>query len=176
MIDRVEYHLVDGATYWPYFAKHHYMSGDYVGHGALVGVWNGHLACFTSHITYPTPLPQPCKRGHRTVVLPDFQGLGLGAQVSQVMGHYLLSQGCRYFCKTSHPRLGEHRNSSPLWRATTQNMKARDNDALHLRWRRKEVVSYSHEFIGADAALYDRVLNSHQKKDGQMILLGLDNQ
>jgi GNAT superfamily N-acetyltransferase len=167
--DTVDYHLVDGADYWPYFAKHHYMSGDYNGHGALVGVMNGELAAFTSFITYPSPLPQPCKRGHRTVVLPDFQGFGLGPQISQVMGAYLLSQGFRYFCKTSHHRLGEYRNNSPLWRPTTQNLKARDNPEKNLRWRRKEVVSYSHEFLGDDPAIYERVLNPRQSTNQLML-------
>lgn len=171
MSDRIDYHLVDGAAYWPYFAKHHYMTSDYNGHGAIVGVMNGELAAFTSHITYPSPLPQPCKRGHRTVVLPDFQGFGIGAQISQVMGVYLLTQGFRYFCKTSHPRLGEHRNRSVLWKATTQNMKTRNNHDLHQRWRRKEVASYSHEFIGADAALYERVMNLVSGADEQLSFL-----
>jgi len=169
--DRVDYHLVDGAAYWPYFARHHYMTSDYNGHGALVGVMNGELAAFTSFITYPSPIPQPCKRGHRTVVLPDYQGFGLGAQVSEVMGRYLLTQGFRYFCKTSHPRLGEHRNRSVLWKATTQNMKGRDNHDLHQRWKRKEVVAYCHEFVGDDAAVYGAVMQPASKDDGQLSLL-----
>ena len=178
MSDRIEYHLVDGATYWPYFAKHHYMSGDYVGHGAMVGVMNGELAAFTSYISYPSPLPQPCKREHRTVVLPDFQGFGLGPQISQIMGGYLLTQGFRYFCKTSHPRLVEHRNRSPLWKPTTWNGKGgeRDNKDRQVRWHRKMVVGYCHEFIGADLHLYERMMDVGRNKSDQMILLGLDNE
>lgn len=171
MSDIAEYHLVEGAAYWPYFAKHHYMSGDYNGHGAVVCVLNGQLAAFTSYIAYPSPLPQPCKRGHRTVVLPDFQGLGLGPQVSEVMGRYMLLCGFRYFCKTSHYRLGEHRNQSPLWKPTAQNMRTRDNPDKHLRWRRKEVVSYCHEFIGSDQELYASVMDRKMRDNaGQMNL------
>ena len=176
MSDCVEYYLVEGAAYWPYFAKHHYMNGEYNGHGAIVGVMNGELAAFTSYIAYPSPIPQPCKRGHRTVVLPDFQGFGFGAQISQVMGVYLLSQGFRYFCKTSHPRLGEHRNLSPLWRETSQNMKMRDNDSLKLRWRRKEVSSYCHEFVGDDPELYASVMETKKRVDtNQMSLFPIDS-
>ncbi len=168
MVDCVDYHLVDGATYWPYFAKHHYMTSDYNGHGAIVGVMNGELAAFTSYIAYPTPISQPCKRGHRTVVLPDYQGFGLGPQVSEVMGVYLLTQGFRYFCKTSHHRLGEHRNRSALWKATAQNMKSRDNPDKNLRWRRKEAVSYCHEFVGDNPALYERVMNPPKLETDQL--------
>jgi hypothetical protein len=165
--------LVEGAAYWPYFAKHHYMSGDYNGHGAIVGVMNGELAAFTSHIAYPSPIPQPCKREHRTVVLPDFQGFGLGPQVSQVMGVYLLSQGFRYFCKTSHHRLGEHRNRSPLWKATSWNGKGgeRDNQDRQVRWHRKMLVGYCHEFVGDDPELYASVMEMKKRGDANQISL-----
>lgn len=165
-MDRVAIHACDGASLWPYFAPHHYMSENYSGHGAIVALFNGELAGFASHITLPSgTIPQPTKRGHRTVVLPDFQGMGIGVRLAEVMGTMVLRRGCRYFCKTSHPRMGAYRNLSPLWRATSKNERTRgtegDNRGV-VRWEVKRTKSYSHEFVGDDPDLYAWVLSRRQ--------------
>jgi hypothetical protein len=43
-------------------------------------------------------------REHRTVVLPDFQGVGIGDALSEWLGAYLRSWGIRIRSLTSHPR------------------------------------------------------------------------
>jgi GNAT superfamily N-acetyltransferase len=48
----------------------------------------------------------------RTVVLPDFQGLGIGKSISEFTAQILLSIGGRVFTKTINPALGEHRNNN----------------------------------------------------------------
>ena len=89
-------------------------------------------------------------RGHRTVVLPDYQGLGIGVRMGDAIGEIHLSEGKRYYSKTTHPRMGKYRNSSPLWRATKKNMKVRGSAGLNknLNWKPREVFGYSHEYIG----------------------------
>jgi GNAT superfamily N-acetyltransferase len=96
-------------------------------------------------------------RGHRTVVLPEFQGLGIGARMTEAMGELHLIEGKRYFTKTAHPRLGEFRNNSDKWRGTSKNGVARldynTNDttfgglagSLQKHMNR---MCYSHEYIG----------------------------
>jgi GNAT superfamily N-acetyltransferase len=147
---------------WRYFAPHHYLSGDYHGHGAIVGLVNGQLAAFASYISYPSgTIPQPSKREHRTVVLPDFQGMGIGVRISDVMATMVLRRGFRYFSKTSHPRMGGYRERSPLWRATSKNGLARTTEAEHggfTNWHVKHTKSYSHEFVGDDPDVYAAVL------------------
>jgi hypothetical protein len=55
-------------------------------------------------------------REHRTVVLPDFQGVGIGNALSEWLGAYLKSWGLRFTSVTSHPAMIRHRSASPKWR------------------------------------------------------------
>src|SRR6478609_11166548 len=110
---------------WPYFAPHHYLSANYAGHRAWIAVINEKPVAFSSIMAFPSGNWKNGWREHRTVVLPQFQGLGLGARMGDWTGHYVCTvltdgQGV-YYSKTVHPRLGEYREASPLWRATSKN-------------------------------------------------------
>jgi ABC-type lipoprotein export system ATPase subunit/GNAT superfamily N-acetyltransferase len=102
-------------------------------------------------------------RDSRIVVLPDYQGLGIGTSVSNFIGAICKNIGYRYFTKTIHPALGEYRNyHTKIWRATAYNDKIRnDKDSSGNKWkillRRK---SYCHEYIGDAIDGYDELLRS----------------
>jgi ABC-type lipoprotein export system ATPase subunit/GNAT superfamily N-acetyltransferase len=101
-------------------------------------------------------------RGHRTVVLPEFQGLGIGTAFSDAIAQMYVDRGMRYFSKTAHPSFGEHRQKSPLWRATSTNLKSRLGSYLLKDGTARKMpgyggtttardagrVCYSHEYIG----------------------------
>ena len=103
-------------------------------------------------------------RGHRTVVLPEFQGMGIGTAFSDAIAEIYVSRGLRYFSKTAHPSFGEHREKSPLWRATSTNRKSRKASYLlkdgtirampgyggnaEIARRDADRVCYSHVYIG----------------------------
>ena len=102
-------------------------------------------------------------RDSRIVVLPDYQGLGIGTSVSNFIGAICQNIGYRYFTKTIHPALGEYRNyHTKIWRATAYNGKIRNDKYLgDNKWkvllRRK---SYCHEYIGDPIDGYDELLRS----------------
>lgn len=173
-MSRLEIFACDGTRLWPYFAKHHYLTGEYHGHFAVIGLVDDQLAAFSSCIAFPTgTIKQPCKRGHRTVVLPDFQGRGIGSAISEVLADTMLRQGFRYFVKTAHPRLGEHRNRSPLWRQSTWNLEERSDRggfAEDKSWVPRNGQMYCHEFVGSDAAIYDAIMNPKRAEDKQLRL------
>jgi GNAT superfamily N-acetyltransferase len=111
---------------------------------------------FSSALAFPNGNFKNAWREHRTVVLPDYQGMGVGVRISDAVAEIFVSDGCRYFSKTVHPRMGEYRNNSVLWAATSKNMKARA-DYLTTKTKTKEDghkhrhagrVAYSHEYIG----------------------------
>jgi len=143
---------------WSMFSKHHYLSGD-INKGARcwLAVWRGQPVGFSSVIAMPSGSLKDAWRGHRTVVLPDFQGLGIGVRLSDTMGEIHLSEGKRYFSKTAHPRLGQYRENSPKWQATSKNgrsrwdynsEKANEKYSRSLLDRHKHRICYSHEYIG----------------------------
>lgn len=139
-----------GGEAWTIFRSHHYLSGDLNKSAATwLCLWGSNIVGFASALAFPNGVIKNAYREHRTVVLPDFQGLGIGVRLSDAIGHIYRSVGYRYFSKTAHPRMGEYRNNSKLWRPTSKNMITRSDKASpKVRWESRKVFSYSHEFIG----------------------------
>lgn len=151
--------------YWRYFSRYHYLDtrmsrsvhcyvlllGDKpIGFHAAIHSTNRDIHSYW--------------RGHRTVILPEFQGMGIGTAFSDAIAEIYVSRGLRYFSKTAHPSFGEHREKSPLWRATSTNRKSRKGSYLlkdgsirampgyggnaQIALRDADRVCYSHEYIG----------------------------
>lgn len=142
---------------WQMFRAHHYLS-EQINRAARcwIAVWDGTPVGFASALAFPSAHIRNAWREHRTVVLPDFQGIGIGVRLSDAVAELFRQDGFRYFSKTAHPRMGGYRDQSPLWRGTSKNRKKR-LDYNHNRttkedaYRRKHAdrVTYSHEYVGA---------------------------
>lgn len=141
---------------WAMFSQHHYLNHKMnPAARCWLALWRDTPIGFASALSFPNGNIRNAWREHRTVVLPDYQGLGLGVRISDAVAGMFVDQGCRYFSKTSHPRMGEYRNNSHKWKPTSKNGKARkdynpnrktkeDNHKM----RHADRVCYSHEFIG----------------------------
>lgn len=142
---------------WALFRDHHYLSGDINPSARCwLATWDDRPVGFTAALAYPVGGMKNCYRGHRTVVLPDYQGLGIGVRLSDCVGEILTRAGYRYFSKTSHRRMGEYRNASDKWRPTAKNMMVRKDyksdtptkESGH-KLRHADRFCYSHEYVGA---------------------------
>jgi len=151
--------------YWRYFSKYHYldttMSRSVHCYVLLLG--NKPIG-FHAAIHSTNRDIHSYWRGHRTVILPEFQGMGIGTAFSDAVAQIYVDKGLRYFSKTAHPSFGEHREKSPLWRATSTNRKSRKGSYLlkdgtirampgyggnaQIALRDADRVCYSHEYIG----------------------------
>jgi hypothetical protein len=101
---------------WQLFKRHHYLSGNlHPGAKCFAGFIDYQPAVFTAVLPFPHPI-RPGWREHRTVCLPDFQGVGIGAAMSEVIASLFIATGKPYFSTTSHPALIRHRAMSPLWK------------------------------------------------------------
>jgi ABC-type lipoprotein export system ATPase subunit/GNAT superfamily N-acetyltransferase len=175
----IEIRIVKGQKkYWELFKKHHYLTEELPSSVQVyLALWGDRIVGFSSTISLPgwtPPLYEGDKRlkwrEARTVVLPDFQGLGIGTRISDAVGEIMLEQNVRYYSKTSHIRMGEYREKSPLWRATVSNLKDRSSDK-HDHQKRliplaRDRICYSHEYIGINNKSYDPKYN--RPDDGQM--------
>jgi ABC-type lipoprotein export system ATPase subunit/GNAT superfamily N-acetyltransferase len=152
-----------GPDLWRYFSKYHYLDtrmsrsvhcyvlllGDKpIGFHAAIHSTNRDIHSYW--------------RGHRTVILPEFQGMGIGTAFSDAIAQIYVDRGLRYFSKTAHPSFGEHREKSPLWRPTSTNKKSRAASYIKKDGTVREMpgyggtttardahrVCYSHEYIG----------------------------
>jgi hypothetical protein len=103
---------------WALFKPHHYLSGEiHRGSKCFVGLVEGQPAAFTAVLSFPHP-SKPAWREHRTVCLPDFQGVGIGNAMSEFVASLFAATGKPYVSTTSHPAMIRHRVKSPLWRMT----------------------------------------------------------
>jgi hypothetical protein len=103
---------------WPIFKPHHYLSGNLNPASAcFVALVEGQPAAFTAVL----PFPHPTRSGwreHRTVCLPDFQGVGIGNAMSEFIASLYRATGKPYTSTTSHPAMIRHRAKSKLWRTS----------------------------------------------------------
>lgn len=139
---------------WPVFAPHHYLSATLPrGANCWVATWEGRLVAFASSISFPHWSFKNGYRETRTVCLPDYQGLGIGVRLSDAVGQLHLAAGKRYFSRTAHPRMGEYRERSPLWRATSKNRQTNNGAARGdspIAWGVSDTtrICYAHEYVG----------------------------
>lgn len=61
--------------------------------------------------------------GHRLVVLPDYQGMGIGTKLNDFCGEYMLSQGLKYYCKTAHFKLKNYYKNHKEWFVMNEEIK-----------------------------------------------------
>lgn len=137
---------------WGMFKNHHYLSGSLnKSSRCYCAIWNDEIIGFTATLAFPFGKTLNAWREHRTVILPDYQGLGFGVRLSDAIAQLYIDDGKKYYSKTAHPRMGEYRNNSPLWKPTSKNRIIRndikDNNKYN-NWSYDARVCYSHEYIG----------------------------
>lgn len=119
--------------WWRIFAPHHYLSG------ALSPSAVCFLACWRQRpVAFSAWLPfvgrgQPARREHRTVTLPDYQGIGIGHALSGLIASLWRGLGYRAVSTTTHPAFVQARLRSPFWvlrRAPSLARPGKERDAL----------------------------------------------
>jgi len=109
-------HEVD-QTAWRLFSHHHYLSGALSREADCYGGFvEGQIVAFASYVPYVHPSSSDIMMGHRGVVLPDWQGLGILGRMDDWLGLYLWRRGYRYHNTVSHPASIRHFQKSPRWR------------------------------------------------------------
>lgn len=76
------------------------------------------LAAFTAWLPFVGKLGgnKQAKRGHRSVTLPDFQGLGIAARMVELIAAMWHVYGYRVFSGTSHPTKIRAQRQNARWR------------------------------------------------------------
>lgn len=122
---------------WPIFSHHHYMSGSI--HSAaqcFTAYINGKPVAFTSYIHFPHARTRNIKIGHRLVVLPDWQGIGLATVLENWLGEHLYKQGYRYRNVVAHPAMIRLYSRSPRWRSTGAGKVTKSTKAMKIMRKR----------------------------------------
>lgn len=102
---------------WRLFREHHYLSHSLLKHAeCYVALVNGEPAGFFAYVREYMRRKKNLIRGHRSVVLPDFQGLGVGNIVTKKLMNYYTEQGFLVTAITSHPSFIASRSRDPDFR------------------------------------------------------------
>ncbi|MEX2138670.1 MAG: GNAT family N-acetyltransferase [Pirellulales bacterium] len=140
-------------TLWPMFARHHYLSGSLAPTArCFVAIWNHDPVAFCA------TLPLIGRRNHwrltRLVVLPDYQGVGIGMRVAEAVAELHRAEGKRINITASHPAVLAHCRGSPRWRFV-QLRRTGSRPSKHYKNYRaapsRPVVSF--EFVSAPEGL-----------------------
>lgn len=102
---------------WRLFQHHHYLSQSLAPAATVfLACWQGRPVAFSAWV--PALTRRPGKREHRTVCLPDYQGVGIGAALSAWCASLWQALGYRATSTTTHPGFIQSRLRSPAWRLT----------------------------------------------------------
>jgi GTPase SAR1 family protein len=100
---------------WKLFKHHHYLSSELNKSAqCFVGLVRGQPAAFTA-VIYSPGSAGGNYREHRTVCLPDFQGVGIGNAMSEFVAGLYQATGKGYTSTTSSPSMMHHRARSKQW-------------------------------------------------------------
>lgn len=109
--------LKDKLYYWSIFRKYHYLDHSFnkAAH-LIVCTVNGNICGFAATLPFPHPIRKNTWKGHRTVVLPDYQGVGIGGALSTYVAEYHAKKGRCYRRVTSNPAMIASHIHSKQWK------------------------------------------------------------
>lgn len=101
---------------WKEFMDFHYLSHDHnkSAHKYIAEI-GGQPVAWCSVLHFPHPKAKNIKRLHRTVVKPDYQGIGLGYKFRCVIASMYKNDGYRVTTSTSSPALIHSMNRNNDW-------------------------------------------------------------
>lgn len=126
---------------WDLFKDHHYLtSAINKSSFCFVGCLDGRPVVFDAWLPFVGRLKDYRKamRGHRTVCLPDFQGLGLGNRLFTTIAKMWAGIGYRVFSGTGHPAEINKRIASGEWKLTGQGRTGMESNTTEFKRRLNE--------------------------------------
>jgi ABC-type lipoprotein export system ATPase subunit len=102
---------------WEYFKFYHYLTAKLP--GGMIGCYGGWIedrcVTFAYVCRFPHPSCRDIVRVRRQVVLPDWQGLGIGPRMEEYLGRKYIALGNRVRSVAAHPGMVNHYRNSPDW-------------------------------------------------------------
>jgi energy-coupling factor transporter ATP-binding protein EcfA2/GNAT superfamily N-acetyltransferase len=131
---------------WNLFKSHHYLSEDLnKASKCFLVTWNNKPVAFFAFLTLPSGAVKNAWRGTRSVVLPDFQGLGIGNKVAKYLHSLFKKEGIKMYVKSSNPAIVNSRLNDIDYKGGLVS-KATDNS--NRNWKVKTNKCWSFEYIG----------------------------
>lgn len=140
---------------WSRFRRHHYLSGDLHVAAKCFGasdVATGELAAFCAVYKFPHPKVKNIMTIHRIVVLPDWQGVGLGRRLCEAVAKRLKEYGYRTRITLAHPTLIRSMAASEVWkldgRQNAPSRSAKPKRLVKQHANPRKLATRAFEFVG----------------------------
>lgn len=139
---------------WKLFSRHHYLTANlHKQSQCYIALWDRIPVGFVAVLTFPHPIIKKASREHRLVIMPQFQGLGIGPRLSDSVAQLYIARGRKYYSRTAHPRLGYYRDNSNFWKPTNTNHRRQLPEkvitSISNHWQPDTSrICFSHQYIG----------------------------
>lgn len=143
----------DKQQMWRMFAKYHYLSENFNPAARTFVIYaNGQMSAFSSALHFMHPKKKNTVREHRTVVLPDFQGVGIGITATTAIAEYFKKHGKTYITTTSNPAMIVGRSKDKRWAMTRLGRASSGSGKIQNKYKRGSTscarITASFEYIG----------------------------
>ena len=147
---------------WNIFKQHHYLTQELnKAAKCFLILFNDKPVAFIGILPMPSGTIQNAFRVSRLVVLPDFQGLGIGIKILNVFGSMYKKDNKTLYIKTSNPSLfkgmirndkhwlltNENNNINQIKKTNKKLLEEGKDNGLKLR---KESITKSYKYIGQE--------------------------
>lgn len=134
---------------WQQFRQHHYLNTNLNSSAACFAAFiHDAPVAFSAWLPFPHAKRTNTKSEHRTVTLPDYQGIGIGNRLSTTIASMWKALGYTSLSTTSHPGMIQHRSNSSLWRLARLGRNSRPGTNSRFRSHANTRLSASFEYIG----------------------------
>lgn len=81
----------------------------------FIATCNGDLCGLCAVLAFPHPQLKNVFKEHRSVILPDYQGVGIGTAFTDYIAQYYKDNGKSFISTTSSPSMIHSRTHNPKW-------------------------------------------------------------
>lgn len=152
---RIKIDIIEQKGLWQIFKKYHYLSAE-LNNAArqFIGYIGNEPVVFFAVLHFPHSSTKLFKKGHRLVVLPDYQGLGIGHKFSSEIAKMFFEQGFRFIITSSTKSLFQQRLNDSLWKITRKGRCGGGGGIMQNKNIKNSTsgkkITYSYEYIGSD--------------------------
>ena len=136
---------------WKIFKQHHYISEDLnPAAKCFLVTWNDRPVAFFAFLPMPSGTIQNAWRGSRSVVLPDYQGLGIGYACSKYLHSLFVKTGKLMYVKSVNPALVNKRMADSHYHFNGKTKSSEEGGKLKGR-KLRDSAAYSFRYDGPES-------------------------
>lgn len=147
------YETKDKEYYWRMFRKYHYLNHSFnKASRVFICTCNGDICGFSAVLPFPHPKKKNTFREHRTVVFPDYQGVGIGRNFTNEIAEMYKKAGKNYCSTTSNPSMINARKKDKKWITVRIDRVSRGSGAIQNKHKKGSTsadrITVGFEYIG----------------------------